>query len=150
MIRDLEFLLECECNEEYVEEASFHINKNRLNDEAYVKELINDIKTPGKQIKLTTGNILALIAFTMVPVGTITPASLALCALVNTALYSFVMGATQDSQEANSKRKVSESIDKLIIKLEKQKMKASDSEKKRLEAEIKKLERNKSLVEKMK
>lgn len=149
MIRELDFLLECECSEEYVEEASFHINKNRLNDEAYVKELISDIKTPGKQVKLTTGNILALIAFTVVPVGTITPASLALCALVNTALYSFVMGATYDSQEANSKRKIITGIDKLIRKLEKQKAKAGDSDKKRIESEIKKLEHNRSLVEKM-
>lgn len=151
---DLEFLLEdgdlldqVELN--LIEEASFYIDKKRLHDEDYIKDLTKDLKTPGKQIKLTTANILAMIAFTMVPLNA-NPASLALCALVNTAVYSFAMGGlTSDSQKESSKTKIANSITKLISKLEREQNSISDkSEKAKIEKEIKKLKHNRDLIEK--
>ena len=60
---DLElFLLESEIdNYEIIEEASFVIDRNRLNDEDYVKELIDDLQTPyGSKIKITPNDVITI------------------------------------------------------------------------------------------
>ena len=149
LLEDGDLLEQTELDLDIIEEASMIINKGRLNDEKYVRELISDIKKPGSKIKVTVGDVIFMISFMMVPL-TLNPLTIALCVLVNTLIYALVVGGfTEDTQAAKSKQKILNNIDRLIVKLERDKNKATDKEvASRLDGEIKKLKHNRELVEK--
>lgn len=149
---DLDFLLE-EYEElddyEVVEEASFIINKNKLSDEDYVKDITNDLRSSGGKVKLTVGDLLILMGFCAVPLTPSIPI-IALCVLINMGLYALVAGGfDEDSQKERSKGKLLNALDKMIAKTEKERDSKSDrSDKERLDREIKKLKHNRELIAK--
>lgn len=133
--------LECEL----VEEAGFIIDKKRLDDEDYVKELLSDVRS-NKKVKYKVSDIVLLLLFAPVP---LTPAAIPFCTLVNVILHTFITGLTKDQQEAKSKQKILTSLNKMITKYESGLSKIKDKDdKKDMENQIKRLKHNRDLIEK--
>lgn len=126
-------------NESYIEEGMLRINKAKLSDENYVKELIKTINnTPEKEYKKRSNIehylwIAALISMASVvgmPLGILMVEISEIIAKVN----------TKDKE----KQHMVDCIDKTIVKLIKLQKVSKDSEK--IEVTIKKLEKNKKLI----
>lgn len=125
-------------NESYIEEGMLRINKAKLSDENYVKELIKTINnTPEKEYKKRSNIeyyllIAALISMAVVgmPLGILMVEISEIIAKVN----------TKDKE----KQHMVDYIDKTIVKLRKLQKVSKDSEK--IEVTIKKLEKNKKLI----
>lgn len=126
-------------NESYIEEGMLRINKAKLSDENYVKELIKTINnTPEKEYKKRSNIehylwIAALISMASVvgmPLGILMVEISEIIAKVN----------TKDKE----KQHMVDCIDKTIVKLRKLQKVSKDSEK--IEVTIKKLEKNKKLI----
>lgn len=126
-------------NESYIEEGMLRINKAKLSDENYVKELIKTINnTPEKEYKKRSNIehylwIAALISMASVvgmPLGILMVEISEIIAKVN----------TKDKE----KQYMVDCIDKTIVKLRKLQKVSKDSEK--IEVTIKKLEKNKKLI----
>ena len=143
-LEDADLLESIYIESELVEEAGLIIDKHRLEDPEYIKDLSRDIRD-GK-IKYTVGNIVTLLLFAPIP---LTPAAIPFCVLVNLVLHHFITGLSKDEQKRKSKQKVVTNLSKMINKYESNLSKVTDKEdKKRLEEQIKKLKANRETIEK--
>ena len=126
-------------NESYIEEGMLRINKAKLSDENYVKELIKTINnTPEKEYKkrsnieyyLCIAALISMASVVGMPLGILMVEISEIIAKVN----------TKDKE----KQHMIDCIDKTIVKLRKLQKVSKDSEK--IEVTIKKLEKNKKLI----
>ena len=126
-------------NESYIEEGMLRINKAKLSDENYVKELIRTINnTPEEEYKkrsnveyyLCIAALISMVSVVGAPLGILMVEISEIIAKVN----------TKDKE----KQHMVDCIDKTIVKLKKLQKVSKDSEK--IEATIKKLEKNKKLI----
>lgn len=126
-------------NESYIEEGMLRINKAKLSDENYVKELIKTINnTPEEEYKkrsnieyyLWIAALISMVSVVGAPLGILMVEISEIIAKVN----------TKDKE----KQHMVDCIDKTIVKLKKIQKVSKDSEK--IEATIKKLEKNKKLI----
>lgn len=126
-------------NESYIEEGMLRINKAKLSDENYVKELIKTINnTPEKEYKkrsnieyyLCIAALISMASVVGMPLGILMVEISEIIAKVN----------TKDKE----KQHMVDCIDKTIVKLRKLQKVSKDSEK--IEVTIKKLEKNKKLI----
>lgn len=126
-------------NESYIEEGMLRINKAKLSDENYVKELIKTINnTPEEEYKkrsnveyyLCIAALISMVSVVGAPLGILMVEISEIIAKVN----------TKDKE----KQHMVDCIDKTIVKLRKLQKVSKDSEK--IEATIKKLEKNKKLI----
>ena len=126
-------------NESYIEEGMLRINKAKLSDENYVKELIRTINnTPEEEYKkrsnveyyLCIAALISMVSVVGAPLGILMVEISEIIAKVN----------TKDKE----KQHMVDCIDKTIVKLKKLQKVSKDSE--NIEATIKKLEKNKKLI----
>ena len=126
-------------NESYIEEGMLRINKAKLSDENYVKELIRTINnTPEEEYKkrsnveyyLWIAALISMVSVVGAPLGILMVEISEIIAKVN----------TKDKE----KQHMVDCIDKTIVKLKKLQKVSKDSEK--IEVTIKKLEKNKKLI----
>lgn len=129
-------------DEAFLAEAGTIIDKARLKDESYVKELIRDIKD-GK-VKYNWGSLLVTIIFTTVPLNLSMLLPATLC---NVILYKITTGLTESERKEKSTKKVLSALNKMITKCESELSKTSDKdEKAALKKQIDKLKHNKELL----
>ena len=149
---DLEFLLEEDLLlelEDYYKGEYIPIIRSKLNDEEYVKSLIDNLKNSKTKMKYTTGELLVVLAFAL----TVPPGLNILIHILLSLLLAIYIGGglNEDMQKTKSRQKILNGVNKLIAKLERDKVKAKNkSEKDKIEKEIKKLKHNRDLVENMK
>lgn len=139
MLYDWDYHWVDKINESYIEEGMFRINKAKLSDENYVKELIRTINnTPEEEYKkrsnveyyLCIAALISMVSVVGAPLGILMVEISEIIAKVN----------TKDKE----KQHMVDCIDKTIVKLKKLQKVSKDSEK--IEATIKKLEKNKKLI----
>lgn len=126
-------------NESYIEEGMLRINKAKLSDENYVKELIKTINnTPEKEYKKRSNIEYYLCIAALISMASVVGAPLGILMVEISEIIAKVN--TKDKE----KQHMVDCIDKTIVKLKKLQKVSKDSEK--IEATIKKLEKNKKLI----
>lgn len=126
-------------NESYIEEGMLRINKAKLSDENYVKELIKTINnTPEKEYKKRSNIEYYLLIAALISMASVVGMPLGILMVEISEIIAKVN--TKDKE----KQHMIDCIDKTIVKLRKLQKVSKDSEK--IEVTIKKLEKNKKLI----
>lgn len=145
LLEDVDLLEAVENYEDLVLEYKMSdsvLSVKKLSDEEYVKRQIKNIKDGN--IPLTWKEVIPFLA----GAATLGYYSLPLALLYNVVMSVVLSGGfSKEKVDEKSKKRMLDSIDKAIQKMERTKLK-DDADQKKLKAEIAKLKRNRELVEK--